>query len=140
MLEVFEKLIKEIEKIKEGKPTLLGLVKDCKCSKEEWEDYKKCQLQEKEEVDKYFKEKEKEEQKPKLTDKEREYLSVVINPFRNKVNFIKKRGGITLTMSDKEFIVVDLGIEDISFPIFEKGEYYQGLEAEREYSLEELGL
>lgn len=138
MLEVFEKLIKEMEKIKEGKPTLLELVKDCKCSKEKWEDYKKCQLQEIEEVDKYFKEKEKEEQKPKLTDKEREYLSAVIKPFRDKINFIVKRSFPIIYV--KEYIRIDLAKESVCLPLFEKGKYYQGLEEDREYTLEELGL
>ena len=140
MLEEFEKLIKELEKIKEGRPVLLDLVKECKCSKEEWEDYKKEQFEEIEEVDKYFEELEKKKQKPKLTDKEREYLSAVIKPFRDKVEFIIKRSFTTATTGKVEYIGIDLEKDDVCLPIFEKGKYYQGLELEREYDLEELGL
>ena len=139
MLEVFEKLIKEVEEIKKGTPSLLDFVKDCKCSKEDWEKYKKEQFEEIEEVDKYFEELEKKEQKPKLTDKEREYLSAVIKPFRDKINFIKKRK-LRLSPGFKEHIVINLKTEIVFLPFFEKGKYYQGLEEERKYTLEELGL
>ena len=138
MLEEFEKLIKELKKFKKGKPTLLELVKDCEYSKEEWEDYKKEKFEDIKEVDKYFEELEKKEQKPKLTDKEREYLSAVIKPFRDKINFIIKRSFPFVYV--EEYICIDLTKERVCLPLFEEGKYYQGLELDREYDLEELGL
>ena len=118
---------------------LVEIIKNIGMKKEDWEDYKKEQFAEIEEVDKYFEKSEK-KVKPKLTDKEREYLSVVIKPFRNDVDFIKKRSYISTKRREVEYIAMDLGIEDVCLPVFEKGKYYQGLEEEREYTLEELGL
>lgn len=119
--------------------TLLEIVKNIGMKKEDWEDYKKEQFAEIEEVDKYFEELEK-KVKPKLTDEEKEYLSAVIKPFRNKVIFIKKRGFVSSIRGVKEYITIDLDIEDVCLPLFEGGKHYQGLEIGREYKLEELGL
>jgi len=72
---------------------------------------------------------------PILTDKEREYLSAVIKPFRYKIAEIRK------ISSDKEQIAIlfDNGT-DIWFPDFEKGTMYTGMEANKGYTLDELGL
>lgn len=118
---------------------LIEIVKITGMKKENWEDYKKKRFAEIEEVDKYFEELEK-GKKPKLTDEEREYLSAVIKPFRDKVNFIKKRSFMSLTNGVKEYIDIDLKRDDIDLPLYEEGKYYQGLKLEREYTLEELGL
>lgn len=134
MLEnLVEKLFGEIrEEIKE--PTYLDLVKSCNMSKETWENHKQKLLKEFEEVDKYFEEKEKEEKKPILTDEEREYLSVVIKPFRNNVRYIMKNG------FSKEFLVIQLNNDAVLLPSYEKGTTYKGMEKEKSYTLEELGL
>ncbi len=80
---------------------------------------------------------------PILTDKEKEYLSNVIKPFRNKVIIISK-----LDYKDRneyEYVCIE-HVEvynDISFiilPCFKKGTMYKGMKADKEYSLEELGL
>ena len=72
-----------------------------------------------------------------LDDVEKEYLSAVIRPFKNKVDGIVKTGGYY----DKEFISIVLkGEADSSFPYFKKNTMYKGMEIGREYSLEELGL
>lgn len=71
-----------------------------------------------------------------LDEKEKEYLSNVIRPFRNKVTFIQKYGNIS-----KEFIKI--GIKDdtsTNFPLFEKGTMYKGMETSKKYTLSELGL
>ena len=73
---------------------------------------------------------------PILTEEEREYLSAVIKPFRNEVLNIKKKSNylawISIVMKDREII---------KLPFFEKSsEMYKGMELNREYTLEELGL
>lgn len=75
--------------------------------------------------------------KPILDDKEKEYLSNVIRPFRNKIQFIHKvKWG-----SKGEYISMVLKDEDfIEFPAFKKGTMYKGMELDKEYSLEDLRL
>lgn len=70
-----------------------------------------------------------------LTDIERAYLSAVIKPFRNKVLYIKK------CELCQEFIrIYTKGNDTSSLPCFPKGKYYTGMEPERKYTVEELGL
>ena len=78
--------------------------------------------------------------KPILDDDEREYLSNVIKPFRDKVISIYK-----LDTENYECIVIKY--RNISgytmtmcFPDFKKGTMYKGMEAEKGYSLNDLGL
>lgn len=71
-----------------------------------------------------------------LDTKEKEYLSVVIKPFRNKVNKVTKK-----QYEDIEWIHVSFANNDsFSFPAFDKNKMYKGMNANRGYSLEELGL
>ena len=71
-----------------------------------------------------------------LDDKEKEYLSNVIKPFRDKVECIVKE-----TSSYNEYIKITIKKDDcLSFPNFKKGTMYKGMEIEKEYTLEELGL
>lgn len=71
-----------------------------------------------------------------LDTKEKEYLSVVIEPFRNKVNKITKR-----QYEDIEWIYVSFANNDwFSLPAFNKNKMYKGMNGNRSYSLEELGL
>lgn len=126
---LFEELSKEIKT-----PTCLNLVKDFNLSKEDWENYKQKLLKEFEEVDKYFEEKEKNEKKPILTEEERDYLTVVIKPFRNKIRYIKKTG------YGEEYIEIKLDGDYALLPSYEEGRTYEGMEKEKSYTLEELGL
>lgn len=75
--------------------------------------------------------------KPILDDKEKEWLSMVIRPFRNKVKYIKKR-----KFRDGEFIDIETSDDDGAtfLPYFKAGTMYKGMELDREYSLEDLGL
>lgn len=76
--------------------------------------------------------------KPKiLTDEEKAYLSAVIKPFRKDVAHITK---MDITYSKREFICIRINRECIIFPKFARGTMYKGMEANREYTLEELGL
>ena len=70
-----------------------------------------------------------------LTKEEKEYLEAVIRPFRKKILYIRKRS------RDDEYIVFVLPNEDCGvLPYFTKNTMYKGMELEKEYTLEELGL
>lgn len=78
------------------------------------------------------------EKKAILDNKEKEYLSNVIKPFRDNVISIKK---ISSHHLGKDYIVIDLYENDFAnLPDFEKGTMYNGMELNMEYTLEELGL
>ena len=70
-----------------------------------------------------------------LTDEEKAYLSAVIKPFRGKVRSIGK-----VSFGGEEFLKIYLEDETIPFPFFTKGTMYKGMEANKAYTLEELGL
>lgn len=83
--------------------------------------------------------------KPILTESEKEYLSAVIKPFRDRKVVINKYEypqnehkneciQISVEFYDKT------GGETVSLPIFKKGTMYKGLESNKCYTLEELGL
>lgn len=75
---------------------------------------------------------------PILNDAEKEYLSAVIKPFRNRVDYIMKEENIC---SSTEFIHIDLSDGDIAdFPNFKAGTMYKGMEIDKSYTLQELGL
>lgn len=80
--------------------------------------------------------------KPILDDKEKEYLSAVIRPFRKRISKIEK---VKNPLYKSEWIrfslICDSIIDDsFSLPSFKTGTMYKGMELDREYSLEELGL
>lgn len=77
--------------------------------------------------------------KPILDEKEKEYLSAVITPFRNKVICIYKQTSVDCEDERIEIAFNDHSI-DMSFPYFKKDAMYKGMETYKEYSLEELGL
>ena len=70
-----------------------------------------------------------------LDDIEKEYLSAVIKPFRDRVKYIVKKERFK-----NEFIGVYFEEDVLIFPYFKKGTMYKGLEKYKEYTLEELGL
>ena len=76
-----------------------------------------------------------------LNEKEKEYLSNVIKPFRDRVKYIIKTEN-----SLGEYIVIDSRLytgwrSDVTLlPEFEKGAMYKGMEINKRYNLEELGL
>jgi hypothetical protein len=75
-----------------------------------------------------------------LTKQEKEYLSAVIRPFRDRVNYIKKKLGANynyLMMSTK---LDDDNNEYSPMPSFKSRTMYAGMELEKEYTLEELGI
>lgn len=79
--------------------------------------------------------------KPILDDVEKEYLSNVIKPFRDSVISICKhnlRGYeyVCTIFYDKFYCNKNC----FSLPLFEKGTMYKGMELDKQYTLEELGL
>ena len=80
--------------------------------------------------------------KPILDEKEKDYLSAVIKPFRDRVICIKKCEdeqdeyiGIQLKYYANEMVR-----DTLILPSFKKGTMYSKMETEKEYTLEELGL
>ena len=76
--------------------------------------------------------------------KEKEYLSAVIKPFRDRILSIYK-----FELSGYEGIGIELkfpkversvDVDAMTLPSFEIGTMYKGMELAKEYSLEELGL
>lgn len=74
-----------------------------------------------------------------LTDKEKDYLSALIKPFRNEVECIEK---VESYYGENEFIHITMKKDDdyCELPDFENGTMYKGMEANKKYTLEELGL
>ena len=77
-----------------------------------------------------------EAKEPVLDDVEKEYLSAVIRPFKNRISDIVKRN----FDSEKSYIVIHINSESFYFPYFKKGTMYEGMEADKKYTLKELGL
>lgn len=82
-----------------------------------------------------FKRSENSENSEILDQKEKEYLNVVIKPFKNRVISIKK---VRLVVT--EYVEIKLSGETMNLPAFKKGKMYKGMEANKQYTLEELGL
>ncbi len=73
---------------------------------------------------------------PQILDNvEKQYLKGVIKPFRKKVLSINK-----IQDEPWEFICIKLKYEEIEFPDFKRGTMYEGMEPNKDYTLEELGL
>lgn len=79
-----------------------------------------------------------EEIKPEILDKEeKEYLTNIIKPFKNKVKVIYKGRGADL----KEFICIRIENDTpIMLPDFNEGSMYKDMEYNKEYTLADLGL
>ena len=80
--------------------------------------------------------------KPILTDMEKEYLSNIIKPFRDKVIFIKK-----IRNTDDKHERIGISVCDYNnfptsmmFPHFEKEKMYKRMKLNKEYTLDELEL
>lgn len=76
---------------------------------------------------------------PILDDVEKAYLSAVIKPFRKDIKYIVK---FKRYSNKKEYIYMTMKKDDdyCTLPVFEKGKMYKGMELDKAYTLEELGL
>lgn len=80
---------------------------------------------------------------PILTEEEKEYLSCVIKPFRNKVNYICKciSSDYVYGIIDSEYIEIKVGgNHSIYLPHFAINSMYKGMTLNKIYGLEDLGL
>ena len=79
---------------------------------------------------------------PVLDEVEREYLSAVIKPFRNKIATISKLHTYdNINYENNEYIF--FGMKDrrgYSLPLFKQGTMYKGMQQGKHYTLQELGL
>ena len=75
---------------------------------------------------------------PLLDAIEKEYIGNIVKPFKNRNIRVVKHD----VAGEKEWIVIGgAGFDlSLSFPLFEKGKMYEGMEADKYYTLEELGL
>ena len=76
-----------------------------------------------------------------LDDAEKKYLSAVIKPFRDRVRHIKK---VRFISDESEYQYIVIILRDVSYnialPIFKADTMYKGMEQDKIYSIEELGL
>lgn len=78
---------------------------------------------------------------PILTEKEKDYLSAVIKPFRDRISYIVKCNELY-----GEYVEIDLRCysdetdERTMLPFFERGTMYKGMATNKRYTLKELGL
>ena len=84
----------------------------------------------------------KEKTKPVLDDAEQRYLTNIIKPFRKHIITIRKIQNYKYEFIEIVIYRTDEGAscEVISFPYFNKGEMYKGMEINKEYTLEQLEL
>lgn len=75
---------------------------------------------------------------PILDDVEKAYLSAVIKPFRKRIKYIRKIDHSSV--NNDQFICIVLENDRCGLPNFKKGTMYKGMEEDRDYTLEELGL
>ena len=79
---------------------------------------------------------EKEDKREILDEVEKEYLRAVIKPFRKEIRSIMK-----VEYDEEAYIQINFhNYCNTSFPFFENGTMYKGMEADKEYSLEDLRL
>ena len=86
-----------------------------------------------------------------LDDVEKEYLGNIIKPFRNRILYIAKSETVKTydNPNPKIYECIYIMYKDstkkknpyyMGFPHFEKGTMYKGMELDKKYTLEELGL
>ena len=76
-----------------------------------------------------------------LTEKEKEYLSAVIKPFKDKVTYIAKQQGFKYNEKiPVEFIIIYVDDEKIILPSYGKGVLYKDMKLMEKYTVEDLGL
>ena len=79
-----------------------------------------------------------EEPKPILDAEEKAYLEAILRPFKGKIKCVAKRRYLGIK---KEYIDFNDGEKYFfSLPYFDLGTMYKGMEPDKEYKLEELGL
>ena len=75
-----------------------------------------------------------------LNDSEKKYLSAIIKPFRDRVDYICKVNTLERYGTQRIYISFTDESIDMGLPIFESGTMYKGMKLSYGYTLEELGL
>ena len=78
-----------------------------------------------------------------LDNAEREYLKTVLKPFHDRVKYVEKVPAIVFDDDNrgKEYVFVAFyGRGSFAFPNFDAGSMYAGMELNKEYKLDELGI
>ena len=75
-----------------------------------------------------------------LTEKEKAYLSAVIKPFREEVEWIERMDNSFVNGNQHQFLCISLTNDYCCLPLFKKDTMYKGMQVYKEYTLEELGL
>lgn len=79
---------------------------------------------------------------PILDDVEREYLKAVFKPFASRIKYVAKQRceGIWVDMEYIKVLMTDPEGDNTCFPVFKAGTMYKGMEPNKAYTLEELGI
>ena len=77
---------------------------------------------------------------PILDEVEKEYLSNVIKPFRDRVEFIVKRSIPKYDYIEISYREINTFVGAVCLPIFKENTIYKNMKINEEYTLEELGL
>lgn len=76
-----------------------------------------------------------------LTKEEKEYLEAVIRPFRDRILCVTKEWDMKFDRTvELEKIRIQMEDDNFIFPAFRKDTMYKGMELNKEYTLDELGL
>ena len=81
-------------------------------------------------------------EQPILDDIEKKYLSNIIKPFRNRIEWVRKFD----SPNHRNLEYIRISYQDcthsnvLNFPDFKRGTMYRGMKIGREYTLKELGL
>ena len=79
--------------------------------------------------------------KSRLTEKEKEYLSAVVKPFKDKVKYIVKQQGFKDSERlPVEFIIIYVDDEKLILPSYDKDTLYKDMKLAEKYTVEDLGL
>lgn len=78
--------------------------------------------------------------KPILDEAEKEYLSNVIKPFRDRVEFIVKRSVQKYEYIEISYREINTFVGAVCLPIFKENTIYKNMKINEEYTLEELEL
>lgn len=75
-----------------------------------------------------------------LAEKEKAYLSAVIKPFRKRIEYIERMDNSFVNGNQYQFLCISLTNDYCCLPLFKKDTIYKGMEVNKRYTLEELGL
>lgn len=84
-----------------------------------------------------------EHREPILNDAEREYLKMVLKPFHENVAYVEKVHYYSMngdTSFSLAFLFIKLHDEKLKFPNFDSRKMYLGMELNKKYKLDELGI